>query len=548
MKAWNKETIPEMLRETVSRWGQKGAIVTDDEETITFQELYDQINQLAAGLHLIGVRKGDHVATLMGVRPTYVITSYALMMIGAVVVPVNFNFQPDEISFVVNQSDAKYLIMKDEINNLNYMEKIKGIIPELEGQNASRLKPSKLPKLKSIITRSLTGQRYSGTLDFNEVIHQGKQRDSLLLEINLSERRSEDLVFILYTSGTTAFPKGVMRTQGSSLGIAYHITVQPFRLTEQDIMLVFSPFFHIGGCIYNTLGPHICGCTSILMKSFDPGKALELIERYKVTFLGGFETQFHRLLMHPRFASTDVSSVTKIRLATGPYWYDKIKAAGLGGEIVAHHYGLTEGTGVVMPYEEKDYEIRKNANGRPFPGVEIKIIDPETGRRQPEGTPGEICLKGWSLFQGYYKMPEQTQNSMDEEGFFHTGDYGWMDSQGYLYYRGRYKQMVKTGGENVSQKEVEVFLEGHPDIQSVQVIGLPDEEWGESVTAIVQTRSGKDLSLEEVRIFCKGNLAGFKIPKRVMNISEQDWPVTRVGKVDKIQLRRWVMEKTGIKE
>jgi fatty-acyl-CoA synthase len=377
---------------------------------------------------------------------------------------------------------------------------------------------------------------------------QARREDFSLLARLSSEVSSEDLAFILYTSGTTAFPKGAMRTQGSCLGMAYYMTTVPFRLTEQDLMLVFSPFFHIGGCIYNTLGSHLSGCPILLMKSFDPGQALELIHKYRVTFLGGFETHFHRLLKHPRFSSTDVSSVTKVRLATGPQWYDIVRQSGLGREIIAHHYGFTEGTGVVMPAEETDYETRRNANGKPFPGVELKITDPQTGQREPVGTPGEICLKGWTLFKGYYKMPKETQDAMDEEGFFHTGDYGWLDEKGYLYYRGRYKQMVKTGGENVSQREVEIFLEGHPDIQAVQVIGLPDPEWGESVTAVIQTRSGQNLSLEQVKQFSKGKLSGFKIPKRVLIIQEQEWPITRVGKVDKIQLRRWAMRKIGIKE
>jgi fatty-acyl-CoA synthase len=281
------------------------------------------------------------------------------------------------------------------------------------------------------------------------------------------------------------------------------------------------------------------------MEAFDPGKVLELVEKYRVTYLSGFETHFYRLMSHPRFKATDLSSVTKIRLATGPYWHDRLKEIGLGSELIYHHYGFTEGTGVVMPPDELDEEIRRNANGRPFPGVTLKIVEPETGRRLSPGDAGEICLKGWTLFRGYYKMPEQTRESMDEEGFFHTGDYGWLDDRGYLYYRGRYKQMVKTGGENVSQKEVEVFLEDHPDVQAVQVIGLPDKEWGEAVTAVVQTRSGRTLSTDEIKDFCKGRLAGFKIPKWVITIEESKWPVTRVGKVDKIKLRQWAQETAG---
>jgi len=543
MKEWNKETIPGMLAETVSRWGERTAVITDGEERLTYQELYDKVCHLAIGLHSMGIKKGDHVATLMGTRPTYIITSYAIMMLGAVVVPINFNFQPDEMAFVLDQSDTKYLIMEDEINELDYIERIKEIFPELDLQEATNPRIERLPKLRGIIVHSLAGQKYSGTLQLDDIIHQGRQKDHPLVEDFLSELNGEDVAFIIYTSGTTAFPKGAVRAHGSSLGIAYYITVHPFDLTEKDVALIYSPFFHIGACVYNSLGPHMCGCTIVLMESFDPGRALELIEKYRVTYSSGFETHFYRLIKHPRFDSIDVSSLTKIRLATGPYWYDKLRELGMGSEIIAHHYGFTEGTGVVMPLDETDYDIRKNANGKPFPGVELKIVDPETGNRQPDGTPGEICLKGWTLFRGYYKMPEQTRNSMDEEGFFHTGDYGWMDQKGYLYYRGRYKQMVKTGGENVSQKEVEIFLEGHPDIQAVQVIGLPDEEWGEAVTAVIQTRSGCSLSPQEVKGFCKGKLAGFKIPKRIFDIQEHEWPVTRVGKIDKIKLRQWAIER-----
>lgn len=545
---WKDKTVPRMLADSASRWGEKMALITDDDAKYTYRELYDEVSALALGLHALGIRQGDHVATIMGGRPTYVLTSYALMMIGAVVVPVNYTFQADETTFVLDQSDSKYVIMEEEIGAMNVVEFVKKIAPEMDGQNAADLKLTKLPKVKSMIVRSFSDKRYPGTLAFDDIVRQGRQEDHAMVERFLAERKSEDLAFIMFTSGTTAFPKGVMRTQGSALGIAYYITVHAFRLTERNVAISANPFFHIGGCIYNLLGPHLCGSTLVLMNAFDPGKMLELISRYQVNYMGGFDTHFHRLTKHTAFATTDISSLTKIRLATGPDWYDRVREAGMGKEVVSHHYGFTEGTGVVMPYEETDYEIRKNANGKPFPGVELKIADPETGNRQPAGTAGEICLKGWTLFKGYYKMPELTANSMDAEGFFHTGDYGWLDEQGYLYYRGRYKQMIKTGGENVSQKEVENFLEGLPDVQSVQVIGLPDAEWGEVVTAIIQTRSGKELTTEQVKEFCRGKIAGFKIPKKVLTIQESEWPVSSAGKIEKMKLRSWVMAKAGIKE
>ena len=546
MTVWQDKTVAAMLRDSASRWGGRTALITEDGEQYTYQELFDEVAALALGLHDMGIRPGDHVATIMGGRSTYVLTSYALMTIGAVVVPVNYTFQADETAFVLNQSDSRYVIMEDFIGALNIMDLMKKIAPDIDSQDRANMKLPKLPQLKSIIVRSLSQKRYSGTLDFDDIAVKGRGADKSLVPPLIAARKKDDPAFIMFTSGTTAFPKGAVRSQGSAVGIAYYITVCASNMTERDVAISASPFFHIGGCIYNLMGPHLCGAALVLMSAFDPGKSLEYISRYGVTYMSGFDTHFHRLTKHPAFAATDLSSLTKIRLATGPDWYDRVREAGLGKEVISHHYGFTEGTGVIMPYDETDYETRKNANGKPFPGVELKIADPETGLRQPTGTPGEICLKGWTLFDGYYKMPEQTSAAMDAEGFFHTGDYGWLDERGYLYYRGRYKQMIKTGGENVSQKEVENFLEGHPDIQSVQVIGLPDVEWGEAVTAVVQTISGRELTPEEVKDFCKGKISGFKIPKRVLTIQESEWPVSKVGKIEKLKLRAWAMEKAGI--
>src|SRR5690606_27318556 len=185
--------------------------------------------------------------------------------------------------------------------------------------------------------------------------------------------------------------------------------------------------------------------------------------------------------------------------------------------------------------------------GKPFPGVEIKIINPETGTQLPANTPGEICLKGWTLFLGYYKMPKETAESLDEDGFFRTGDYGWIEEKGYVYYRGRYKQLIKTGGENVSEREVEMFLESHPLIKTVQVVGVPDPKWGEAVTAIVEPHTGNNLTIEDIKFFCKGKISGFKIPKYVVTIDKTEWPITPTGKYNKQTLREIAIERLGAK-
>ncbi|MBI5968345.1 MAG: acyl--CoA ligase, partial [Deltaproteobacteria bacterium] len=350
------------------------------------------------------------------------------------------------------------------------------------------------------------------------------------------------------TSGSTAFPKGALRNHRSLIGIAHYLIDEALHISEVDRLLSYFPFYHIAGCVYLVLGAHLKGSTLYLMEAFEPEEALRLVDQEKITFLGGFETHFNLLINHPHFRKYDVTSARKVLLATGPEWYDRVREAGMGSEVLAHHYGFTEGTGVVVPHEEKDYAKRKYTNGKPFPGIEVKIVDPETGSKKAPGEAGEICLRGWTLFQGYYKMPEETRRSMDEEGFFHTGDYGWFDEEGFLYYRGRYKMMIKTGGENVSEKEVEVVLEEHRDIKAVQVVGVPDPLWGEAVTAVIEVKPGKILHKEDLVNFCRGKLAGFKIPKNVVFIQAHEWPVTPTGKIIKADLKKLAAERLGIKE
>jgi fatty-acyl-CoA synthase len=235
-----------------------------------------------------------------------------------------------------------------------------------------------------------------------------------------------------------------------------------------------------------------------------------------------------------------------ILLATGPEWYDKCKTLFPEAEIIANHYGFTEGTGVSVMPDEEDYNARKYANGKPWPGIEIKVVDPDTGERVPPNQGGELCLRGWSRMQEYYKNPEETEKAIDSEGFFHSGDYGWLDEQGNVVYRGRYKMMVKTGGENVSQREVEIFLESMPGIKAVQVIGVPDEKWGEAVTAVVEPEAGTEMTPEGVREFCRDKIARFKIPKHVLFINATDWPLLGAGKVDKIKLKEWSVGQLGM--
>ena len=531
MNDWMEKTIPQVLRETTERWGDRVAVV-HPRGRMTYRELYAQVCAFAHGLKKMGLKPGDHVATLMGVLPEWIVAKYGVLLAGGVLVPINITLTPKEMEFILKQSDASTLITMDEFRGKDFLSLLAAI-------------RSGLPK--TVILFSREGKQHAPYADFQEIIQAGRDVAGEKVREWESALRPENLCYILYTSGSTAFPKGALRNHRSLIGIAHFLIDQALGIAEEDRLLSYFPFYHIAGCVYNVLGAHLRGSSLHLLESFDPEETLRVVDEEKITLLGGFETHFNLLIHHPHFKKYNVTSVRKILLATGPEWYDRVKGAGMGSEVITHHYGFTEGTGVVVPYEEQDYTKRKYTNGKPFAGVELKIAHPETGKRLAAGQAGEICLWGWTLFQGYYKMPEETRRSLDEEGFFHTGDYGWLDEEGFLYYRGRYKMMVKTGGENVSEKEVEVVVEEHPDIQAVQVVGVPDPIWGEAVTAVIETKAGQRLGKEDIVNFCRGKLAGFKIPKNVVFIQSHEWPVTPTGKMIKADLKKLAVERLGIK-
>lgn len=540
-------TIPEIAREAAQKWPGKVAIKYDGGE-LTYSEQYHNICCVAKGLRSLGIKKGDHVATLMGGCPEWFYVSYAITLVGAVIVPINVTFRHQELAHILKSADAKALITVDSFRGTDYIDLISELIPELKNSKPGFLNSHQFPRLETIISINSDNNEKDGCFDLMDMMRSGQRYQ--VDEVNTwhQQIKPEDTSYILFTSGSTAFPKPAMRTHGSNVGIAHHIYSASFQLGPTDTVLGLSPFYHVGGCIYTTLGTALAGARLILMPFFEPGEALRLIKDEQITCLGGFDTHYRAMSRHPSFNPSDVSSVTKISLACGPEWYDKVKELGFGSKSVTHHYGFTEGTSVVMPPGENDDSIRKNSNGKPFPGMDVKIKNPETGVECAANEPGEICVRGWSLFQGYYKMPKDTAKSFDQEGFFHSGDYGWKDEHGYIYYRGRYKQMVKTGGENVSEREVEMFLEQHPMISNIQIVGVPDEKWGEAVTAIVEPKPGVNLTPEELKAFCKGKISGFKIPKHLMMISHTDWPITMTGKYDKVTLRKMAMEWLNIVE
>lgn len=538
---WRNITIGQALRETAQTWGCREAVASKAGR-LNYFELYDFACRLAVGLEKIGVKKGDPVATIFGTDLEWVFVKYALHIIGAWLVPINVSFRAREVEFVLKQAHVKTLIAVDKLRQGNYLDILAEIDPQIAKSGKKRIQSSILTGLERIVTFSPESKKYAFTYDYHDVLASGSGYFPEQIDSMLAATTHDDICNIMFTSGSTGFPKGVMHNHTSLLGIGYNLFVKSFDLKPEHRILNFGPFFHMAGCVYYVLGALTSSCF-MYINEFIPDEVIPLIEKERINLISGFDAHFNRLACHSQFAATDLGSIKFIMLGTGPEWYDRIKTLFPSVEIIGTHYGFTEGTGVSVWPDEKDETVRKYSNGKPWPGIDIKVVDPETGETLAADVPGEICLRGWSRFQGYYRDPEETKKAIDADGYFHSGDYGSMDSKGHLYFRGRYKMMIKTGGENVSEREVEVFLESMPGVSSVNVIGIPDRKWGEIVTAVIQEDKPLILSEAEVITFCQGKIANFKVPKKVLFLRGASWPLLGSGKIDKQTLKQQVLEK-----
>lgn len=544
MLEWKNLTIAKALKEASEKWKDNEALIHKDLR-LTYSELYDKASQLAAGLDKFGIKKGDHVGTIFDIVPEWIIVKYALHILGAVIVPINVNFKAKEIEFTLKQADVKTIITFDKLRYGNYLDIFAEIDREIVSARQKKIQSKALPSLEKIICLSPEKNVYPYCYDYYEVMDSGSGYKTEDIDDFLEKVKPTDVCNILFTSGSTAFPKGAVHIHTSLLGIGSNIIGKTFDLNSSNRLICYFPFYHVAGCVYFPLGALTSGC-ALHVNEFVPDEILPIIQEEKINLYVGFEAHFNALTNHPDFDDYDLSSIKFVLLAAGPEWYERCRKIFPGAEIPANHYGFTEGTGVSVMPDEQDYQIRKNTNGKPWPGIEVKVVDPATGEKVPPDIAGELCLRGWSRMREYYKNPEETNKSIDSEGFFHSGDYGWLDKKGNVVYRGRYKMMIKTGGENVSEKEIEIFLEGMPGVKSVQVIGVPDEKWGEAVTAIIEVEAGANLTKNGLVDFCRDKIARFKIPKTVLFIDGPDWPLLGAGKVNKIELKKWAVEKLNL--
>ncbi len=529
------QTVNKMFDYSCDQWGDREAVV-DGDERLTYTQLRRRIATLATGLSSIGVRKGDRVAFLLGVTPDWVTLFYATLRIGAVAVPLNLGWTGREVIEGLSLTEATVLVSTDDFRTNNYVAMLSEQIPALAAQDKNAVGLDELPHLRTIVALSKSNANYSFAHDFREVETAGADYVPADFEKMSAEVRPDDFSIILLTSGTTSFPKPVLHSHQTLLvGAAGY--ADGIEAVSDDKMLIVAPNYHVAGYL-TMLMPHMRGAAVHLLEYYLPHAALEVIERERITLMFGFDVHFLMMSNHPKFRMYDISSLSRTMIGSTPGSFDEIEAMGITHQ--GNIYGSSEyaASQSYFPYRDRnDVGRMRLSHGRPMLGTDLVVKDPTTGKTLAPDEPGELCFKGPALFKGYYNMPEETAAAFDDEGYFHSGDYGWIDAEGYIYYRGRYKETIKSGGENVSAQDVELFLElDTPWVRKAMVVGLPDPKWGEAVTAIVEVRAGMSVGADEIRDFCRNKLAGYKIPKQVVFITEDDWVTTPTGKYDRASM------------
>ncbi len=504
----------------------------------TYKQFREIVDKVAKGLIKLGVKKGEHVAVWAYNVPEWVILQFATAKVGAVLVTVNTYYKANELEYLLKQSDTKFLFLVDKFKDVSYVETLYKIMPEIKENKKSE----KFPYFEKAIY--LGTKKFDGLLNFEDVINMGKDVEDEKLRSIENSLNCHDVVNMQYTSGTTGFPKGVMLTHYNIINNAYWVG-QYLGLSNKDRMCIPVPFFHCFGCVLSTLNCVIYGATMVPIEIFDAEKVLKAVDKEKCTVLQGVPTMFIRELNHPDFKKYDLSSLRTGIMAGAPCPIEVMRRVmnDMHAKEITIAYGLTEASPVItMTKRDDDIQKRVETVGKPLPHIDVKIIDPETGNELPPNVPGELISRGYNTMKGYYKMPEATANTI-RNGWLHSKDLAVMDEDGYIKILGRVDDMIIRGGENVYPREIEEFLYTHPKIKDVAVVGVPHSEYGEEVAAFIQLKEGMEASSDEIKQYCKENIARYKIPKYIFFINE--WPMTASGKIQKFKLREIAKKKLG---
>jgi fatty-acyl-CoA synthase len=535
-------TIGQMLDRVAEKFPDREAVAYIDRPyRRTWREFRDECTRFAKGLLSIGIRKGDHVAIWATNVPEWMITLFATAEIGAVLVTVNTNYKKYEMQYLLQQSDSKALVMIDGFKGTDYVKIINELCPTLKTSRPGELSEPDLPCLKSIIY--VGNQEVPGTFRFQDLFARGDAVDGEMFRKIQASLDPQDVIDMQYTSGTTGFPKGVMLTHYNIVNNGKGIG-DCMKFTEQDKLCITVPLFHCFGLVLGVMACLTHATSMVLVEYFRPTVVMQAIEQEGCTAVHGVPTMFIAMLEHPEFKTHRFSKLRTGIMAGSPCPEKIMRRVmdEMGMHEITITYGETEASpACTMTKTDDPLEARVRTVGRLMPGVEAKVVDPETGKIQPNDVPGEFCSRGYNTMKGYYKMPEETRQAVDSDGWLHSGDLAAVDKNGYYRITGRIKDMIIRGGENIYPKEIEEFLYTNPAIKDVQVIGVPSEEYGEEVMACIILKDGMSLSEDDVRGYVKQNLARHKIPKYVVFM--ESFPVTASGKIQKYKLREMAAKK-----
>jgi len=540
------ETLGQLIERISRQFPDNEALVYPDLDIrLTYSQFNHETDQVAKSLIALNIKKGDHVSIWSTNVPEWPILMFALAKIGAVLVTVNTNYKTHELEYLLKQSDTKAIFLIEKFKTSEYFNWLKMVLDDAKWSGKGKLESEKLPMLKNVVLFDMPTSEYA--LSYKDFREMGKDVSDAELDEIKKTLHENDVVNIQYTSGTTGFPKGVMLTHHNIANNGFLIGKQ-MKLTEKDRMCIPVPFFHCFGCVLGILAAVTHGTTMLPLVTFDAEEVLKLVDKEKCTVLHGVPTMFIAELGVENRQKYNTKSLRTGIMAGSPCPVEVMNKVikDMHCSQITIAYGLTENSPVItMTSVDDDVVHRTTTVGRALSPMKLKLYDPATERECKPGEQGEVIMSGECVMKGYYKMKEETEMAIRND-WLHSGDLGVMDEDGYLKITGRIKDMIIRGGENIYPREIEEFLYTHPKIKDVQVVGVPDEKYGEQVLAAIILKEGETATPEEIKEFCAQNIARHKQPYYVAFV--HGFPMTASGKIQKYKLRNEMAKKFDLVE